>query len=72
MIEVKLYVDTVNQVTDVVNDVKSKGYVLGQDFDFLFFPSKYSDNGFTLVYHKHVVFRFYKDELATWFELVYK
>jgi hypothetical protein len=70
--EYKLFVDHPTEIYSVVENLKKRGYCLGTDFDFMYNPSKYSDNGFELIYHKHVVFRFFKDELATWFELVYK
>lgn len=71
MIEVKLNVDTSTQVTEIVNELKNKGYILHADFDFMYRPPKYDDMNCQLLYTKHILFRFYKDELATWFTLAY-
>lgn len=72
MIEVKIFNIQVNEIMDMVKDVRLKGYVQGIDFDFTYHPPKYDDYSGDAAYNRCVVFTFYKEELATWFELVYK
>jgi hypothetical protein len=72
MIEVKLIDIMPNEMIDIVNDLKQKGYQLGIDFDWEYHKPKFDDWSGDAVYNRYTVFKFYKDELATWFELVYK
>jgi len=72
MIEVKLIDIMPNEMIDIVNELKQKGYQLGIDFDWEYHKPKFDDWSGDAVYNRYTVFKFYKDELATWFELVYK
>lgn len=60
-----------NETMEVVRVLRSKGYVQGVHFDFEYHKPKYDDISYELEYDRHTVFRFYKDELATWFSLTY-
>lgn len=71
MIEVKILDIQVNEIMDIVKDVRLKGYVQGRDFDFEYRPPKYDNFSYEPVYNRCVIFRFYSEELATWFSLVY-
>ena len=71
MIEVKLLDISVNEIMDIVRDVRLKGYVQGVDFDFTYYPPKFDNFSGESVYNRSVVFTFYKEELATWFSLIY-
>ena len=72
MIEVKILDITVSEIVDLVKDVRLKGYVQGVDFDFAYHPPKFDNFSGEAVDNKCVVFKFYKEELATWFELAYR
>lgn len=72
MIEVKFSVVTVNDVLEIVNELRHKGYVQGTHFDFEYHHPKQFDWSGDVEYHRYVIFRFYKDELATWFRLTYE
>jgi len=56
----------------IVNELKQKGYVHGVDFDFTYHPPKFDNITGHPVYNRCVVFTFYKEELATWFNLLYQ
>jgi hypothetical protein len=71
MIEVKVIDWMPNTVMYVVRELRSKGYVQGKDFDFEYHKPKYDDYDHEPVYNRYTVFRFYKEELATWFSLTY-
>lgn len=71
MIEVKILDIAVNEITDIVKDCRLKGYVQGSDFDFTYHPPKFDNYSGDAVYNRCVVFTFYKEELATWFKLIY-
>lgn len=72
MIEIKVLDWMPAQVMDIVTELRSKGYVQGVDFDFEYHKPKYNDWSGDAVYNRYTLFRFYKDELATWFRLVYE
>ena len=71
LIEVKILDISVSQILDIVKDVRLKGYVQGIDFDFEYRPPKFDNFSGDAVYNRSVVFKFYKEELATWFSLIY-
>jgi hypothetical protein len=72
MIEVKLIDTLPNEVIGIVHELKQKGYVQGADFDWEYHKPEFNDWSGDAVYNRYTIFKFYKDELATWFELVYK
>ena len=72
MIEVKLIDKKPNDFLEIVNELRNKGYVQGVDFDFAYHPPKFNDFSGDAVYNRSVVFTFYKEELATWFSLIYQ
>lgn len=61
----------VDKAIEVVRDLKSKGYEKGVDFDFYFYPGRTDSFSYEPPTYRKTIFKFYKDELATWFELVY-
>lgn len=69
---VRLIDFTVTRVLEIVHEMKSRGYVMGVDFDFKYNPPKFDNFSGDAVYNRSVEFIFYKDELATWFNLVYE
>ena len=71
MIEVKLLDLNATEISNVVNDLKQRGYQLHVDFDFAYHPPKFDNFSGEAVYNKCVVFKFYKEEIATWFSLMY-
>ena len=72
MIEVKLIDTPPNEVIGIVHELKEKGYVQGVDFDWEYHKPEFNDWSGDAVYNRYTMFKFYKEELATWFELVYK
>jgi hypothetical protein len=71
MIEVKLVDSMPNEVMDIVRQLKQRGYVQGTDFDWEYHKPEYNDWSGDAVYNRYTIFRFYKEELATWFNLRY-
>lgn len=59
------------ELMEVVKELRRKGYVQGTDFDFSYHRPNFNDTTYELVNDRYAIFKFYKDELATWFELVY-
>lgn len=72
MIEVKVMDLMPNDVMELVKELRSLGYIQGKDFDFEYHRPKYNDWSGDAVYNRYTIFTFYKDELATWFELRYR
>jgi hypothetical protein len=60
-----------NDILEIVRQLKGKGYIIGKDFDFSYSPPRYDNFSGESVYNRSVSFIFYKEELATWFSLVY-
>ncbi len=71
MIEVKLIDTMPNEVMDIVRQLKQRGYVQGTDFEWEYHKPEYNDWSGDAVYNRHTIFRFHKEELATWFSLRY-
>ena len=71
MIEVKLIDTMPNEVMGIVRQLKQRGYVQGTDFDWEYHKPEYNDWSGDAVYNRYTIFRFYKEELATWFNLRY-
>jgi hypothetical protein len=72
MKEVKIVDWLPSEVLDIVRELRSQGYVQGIDFDFEYHKPKYDDWSGDAVYNRHTIFKFYKEELATWFALRYQ
>ena len=60
-----------NDALAIVNDLKQKGYVQGIDYDWEYHKPEYNDWSGDAVYNRYTMFKFYKEELATWFSLRY-
>jgi hypothetical protein len=73
MIEIKLLDKDINEIFDMVHDLKKRGLVSHKDFDFTYIPSEnVSQNGYDAIkIPKSVVFTFYKESIASWFALKY-
>ena len=71
VIEVKLIDKLPSEFLEIVRELKEKGYVQGVDFDFAYHPPKFDDFSGDAVYNRCVVFTFYKEEIATWFNLIH-
>ena len=72
LIEVKMIDKLPSEFLEIVRELKEKGYVQGADFDFTYHPPKFDNFSGDAVYNRCVVFTFYKEELATWFSLIYQ
>jgi hypothetical protein len=71
MIEVKVLDWRSWQAIDVAKELQAKGYVMGIDFDWEYHKPQIIVNEYEGVYNRYTIFRFYKEELATWFSLTY-
>jgi hypothetical protein len=72
MIEVRIIDKKVNDILDLVKEIKALGHIQGVDFDFEYHPPKYNDFSGDPVYNRVTVFKFYTEKLATWFSLRYQ
>lgn len=73
MKKVLFYDWTAAQTIELVTELRQRGLKQGIDFDFEYHPSQNSFTGYAdAEFGKHAVFIFYKDSLATWFELTYR
>jgi hypothetical protein len=71
MIEVILEGHSSGVISDIVRELKSQGFVVGQDFDFWYTPGGYDWQSLETT-ARHTRFRFYSDSVATWFALKYQ
>lgn len=69
MQQVTLYID-VNKTLEIVSELKKHGWVMGKDFDFAFYQSKWDDMIGEIP--KQSVFTFYNDVNASYFALKWK
>lgn len=60
---------SVNEIMEIVHELRGQGYVQGVDFDFSYSPHKW--DGFTLTSTRFTKFTFYKEKYATLFALKY-
>ena len=72
MIEVKVMDLMPDDVMKLVKELRSLGYAQGIHFDFEYHRPKNSDQSGYSMYNRYTIFRFYKEELATWFSLRYQ
>ena len=70
MIEVKVNKD-VNEVMEIVRNLRAQGIAQGTDFDFAYFQTKYDPISGHLVEGRHAVFMFRTEKYATLFTLKY-
>lgn len=56
---------------EIVCELRQMGYVQGIDFDFEYHKPEIIVDDYEGVYNRFTMFRFYKDEIATWFSLRY-
>lgn len=71
MIEIKVLDWMPWQAIDIAKELQAKGYVMGIDFDWEYHKPQIIVNEYEGVYNRFTIFRFYKEELATWFSLTY-
>ena len=57
---------------ELVRDLRKRGYAQGIDFDFKFIPVEIDHKSYQVINKKHTMFIFYKEEIATWFTLLYQ
>ena len=72
MKEVKLLDKMPNEIMDIVKEIRKMGYVQGIHFDFEYHKPEIVLTEYEGVYNRYTIFRFYKDEIATWFSLRYQ
>lgn len=71
MREVRIIDIMPNEAMDIVRELRKMGYVQGTDFDFEYHKPEIIVDDYEGVYNRFTMFRFYKDEIATWFSLRY-
>lgn len=71
MIEVKIIDIMPVDALALVNELKQKGYIQGIDYDWEYHKPEFNDFSGDTVYSRYTIFKFYKEELATWFSLRY-
>jgi hypothetical protein len=72
LVEVKLIDKLPSEFLQIVDELKQKGYIKGVDFDFAYHPPRFDNFSNEAVYNRCVVFTFYKEEIATWFTILYQ
>ncbi len=71
-LSVRIERDSPNEIIEIVRELRLKGYVQGTDFDFKFSPLRIDPESYQTIDKKHTIFTFYREELATWFTLLYQ
>lgn len=61
----------VNDIMDIVRELRASGCAQGKDFDFAYHPEEWVGFRMEPVKTKHTSFTFYTDKWATWFTLKY-
>lgn len=59
----------VNEVMEIVKELRSQGLTQGRDFDFAYFQTKYDPITGHFVEVRHAVFMFHTEKYATMFTL---
>lgn len=72
MIKVRIERDNPNDVIELVRELRKRGYTQGIDFDFAFVPVEIDQKDYHIINKKHTMFMFYKEEIASWFILLYQ
>lgn len=57
---------------EIVRSLKNDGFIQGKDFDWSYQKPLYNDRTYEQIYDRRTIFRFFKDEMATWFSLRYQ
>jgi hypothetical protein len=71
MIEIKLFDKDINEIFDMVHDLKKRGLVSHKDFDFTYIHSDHGYDNEGIKISKSVVFTFYQESISSWFALKY-
>jgi len=61
----------INDIMDIVRELRASGCTQGVDFDFAYQPEEWDGFRMEPVKSKHTTFIFYTDKWATWFTLKY-
>lgn len=70
MIEITILNKEVNEILDIVQELRCHGLIQNTDFDFAY-SSEQRDYYGNIERQKHTIFKFYNESLATWFALRY-
>lgn len=70
MISVVVIGKSVNDILEIVQDLRNLNYVQNKDFDFEYRAGQLDFYG-NLIADKQTIFKFYNESLATWFSLRY-
>ena len=71
-LSVRIERESPNEIIDIVKELRIRGYTQGTDFDFKFVPIEIDPKNYQVVNNKHTMFIFYREEIATWFTLLYQ
>ena len=70
MLKVRLTEFELSDILGYVAELRNQGYKQGIDFDFAYFPEKYTEDGFLgIVQRRAVEFTFYNEHLGLIFQL---
>ena len=71
-INIRIERDSPDEIMEIVRELRKRGHAQGIHFDFRFVPVEIDPDNYTVINKKHTMFIFYKEELATWFSLIYQ
>ena len=69
--EVVLHDKYATKIIDIVHDLKSQGFVQGEDFEFAYYKAEFDWASESRKYNRHTTFRFKDPSVATWFSIKY-
>jgi hypothetical protein len=58
-----------SDILTMVDDLKNNGFKIHDQFDFEYHASNHNDFSGESAYVRYTIFRFYDEQLATWFSL---
>ena len=71
MLEVKISKRPVNEIMDIVKELRHQGLVQGTHFDFAYHQPSYAPITGHFIEDRYTLFTFYEDKYATLFALKY-
>jgi len=70
MVQIKIYKKDATEITNIVREIRNRGWIIGKDFDFYYIKSQYDDQ-WKEIEPMHTLFKFYTEKYATIFALKY-
>lgn len=72
MVEITIEGLTPVEAVEIVKKLIAEGLEQDLDFEWAYHKPVYDDIGYNLILERRTVFKFFKDETATWFALRYQ